>query len=629
MITTDWRVSRTSGVPVYSQLVEPWEQVCIIAFDTLLHGRAVTRKDSLWLVIDSPPDNVRRSIDKARERFGFFGFTGQLDPYRCWVEITDIMYPSLGVALEWTGEVWGKEVKKGLLEISWSHPFDLEQEATFTVLWELEAGFWSRAWEGPIGPSVDSDSCVSFGNLGGITSCSTYLPAGGPEEKLEHGLIRSLERMNRKEIAVCIAARVGGFLLRTPPVVIPISGFPDFDMDLPAQPSKDISAEDEVMLKLIAMAMLPTALQTDIVPPGHTPSAEEESQMLAAIEEQLRRGVPDVTKRKEARQAALQVSLRYVPRNRSVKSEKAIVALPAKFTSIPSPLAATRRKGGFSAWAAGYPVTSATQLEAAGTVQNPKSHSAGHTGNSVRRVLVMGLYHACTNAMVQELQRNFEVEVLNAGDYEGQGWKHRSHRRRPACLKDKDVFTILMTKEPHFWLSSTGRTPGKFHSVCPVQQQRDGRLKPVDFDERKMDHLFGTVEHDGILYPNAIAFWSDVVCSYFDDTVYPPERSVIVRCEDFLYRWQDVMDSLAAKGLQKKTEGINSMKPLEGRAKPHPSVRTREEALQFYRSEKNRVSGFSREQLKRIQDEAEVSAVAALAYGVDAVTSWGCVKDSY
>ena len=71
------------------------------------------------------------------------------------------------------------------------------------------------------------------------------------------------------------------------------------------------------------------------------------------------------------------------------------------------------------------------------------------------KVLVMGIYHSCTNAMVLELQRRFQVEVVNDWKVSKaeKDWKHRVNWETPPGLSE-DCLAVLMVKEPHFWLQS-------------------------------------------------------------------------------------------------------------------------------------------------------------------------------
>eukprot|EP00439_Symbiodinium_sp_Y106_P065059 s960_g10.t1 len=158
-----------------------------------------------------------------------------------------------------------------------------------------------------------------------------------------------------------------------------------------------------------------------------------------------------------------------------------------------------------------------------------------------RRILVMGLYHSCTNAMVKELENRFDVEVLNDW-HTGKAdlaWKHRANRHRLEALSE-DVFCILLVKEPHFWLRSCSRELRNFFELRPFEgpQRRE-------MPAQKLSQLLGTLEHDCLAYENALHLWNDTVRSYMDDQVYPADQAVIVRCEDFLFSFHDVMAALA------------------------------------------------------------------------------------
>ncbi|CAJ1432590.1 unnamed protein product [Effrenium voratum] len=207
-----------------------------------------------------------------------------------------------------------------------------------------------------------------------------------------------------------------------------------------------------------------------------------------------------------------------------------------------------------------------------------------------RRVLIMGLYHSCTNALAKELERRFDVEILN--DWHTNkahpDWKHRANRRSPPGLAE-DVFCILLVKEPHFWLQSCSRELRNFFEIRPLGQHR--RELPA----QELWQLLGQIEHDSLIYENAMDLWNDTVRSYMDDEVYPSDQAVILRSEDFLFSFHEVMTTLGKLGALKEKSGC--LEPLEERAKGHKECRTRAEALQFYRHPENQKAAFTSDQL--------------------------------
>ncbi|CAK9067524.1 unnamed protein product [Durusdinium trenchii] len=237
-----------------------------------------------------------------------------------------------------------------------------------------------------------------------------------------------------------------------------------------------------------------------------------------------------------------------------------------------------------------------------------------------RRILIMGPYHSCTNAMAKELDRRFHVEILN--DWHtckaDADWKHRAHHRAPPGLAP-DVFCILMVKEPHFWLQSCSRELRNFFELRPVALRGTTRR---ELPAQELRQLLSNLEHDGILYENAMDLWNDTMQSYLDDHIYPPSQSVIVRCEDFLFSYAKVMDALQKLGALKPRSAADT-EPLKERAKGHKECRTRDEALEFYRQPKNRKGAFTSDQLALINFALDASALAQLGYDQpDVVQNW-------
>ncbi|CAE8584285.1 unnamed protein product [Polarella glacialis] len=291
----------------------------------------------------------------------------------------------------------------------------------------------------------------------------------------------------------------------------------------------------------------------------------------------------------DVRQEVLQCAIRYVPRPMRLESEK-LVLLPAR-------------------------------LGASADV----THAAASRFVRVKRqILVMGLYHSCTNAMAQELEKRFEVQVVN--DWQtskaDEDWKHRVNRCPLQRTLEPDVLTILMVKEPHFWLQSCSRELRNFFEIRALSVKEGHQLQEVA--PQGLSDLFGHIEHDCILYSNAVGLWNDTVRSYFDDDVYPPERAAIVRCEDFLFSFHELMDALALRfGLRQRRPDLAPPEPLAERAKGHVECRTRGEALHFYAEPRNQRAAFSEEQLAVVSDCIDSQAVSRLFYdGADAVTSW-------
>lgn len=238
--------------------------------------------------------------------------------------------------------------------------------------------------------------------------------------------------------------------------------------------------------------------------------------------------------------------------------------------------------------------------------------SIGKLPGPFRKAVVMGLYHTCTSAMALEVQRCFGLPVANRliTNSREKLWKHRVNRA--AFLGDDPVLVVLMVKEPCFWLQSLARN---FYEIHPVSKDEQGTLQ--DSPSRSFGDLFGPIEHDKILYPDALSLWLDGVSSYFDEEVYPPSSTIIVRSEDFLFHFDAVMEEIADRWrLGPPEKGEPRQRPMKSGA------RSREKALSFYGDPANRGLGFTQEQLHMVSEKLDPRIVSLLGYGKDAVEKW-------
>mmetsp|Transcript_51599 Transcript_51599/g.138047 ORF Transcript_51599/g.138047 Transcript_51599/m.138047 type:complete len:289 (-) Transcript_51599:25-891(-) len=233
----------------------------------------------------------------------------------------------------------------------------------------------------------------------------------------------------------------------------------------------------------------------------------------------------------------------------------------------------------------------------------------------------MGLYHSCTHAVARELGRRFDVEVLNdrKPSKEAALWKHRVHHH-PLEAVSSDVLVVLLVKEPHFWIKSLAREERNFGELHPFREDELGERE--DVAPSSIADLFAPFEHDTIIYPQAIGMWNDAVRSYFDDEVYLPDQSVIIRCEDFLFKFHEVMDHLAAFGLRDKEPGVKP-EPMSDRARNSRACRTREQALRFYADHRNWKSDFGQDELDMMAAGLDSEALSMLRYGGgDPIATW-------
>jgi len=256
------------------------------------------------------------------------------------------------------------------------------------------------------------------------------------------------------------------------------------------------------------------------------------------------------------------------------------------------------------------------------------------SGRTFDRVCVMGAHHCCTNALGRELLRYFNIRLLN-GELADQRchpdvpiWKHRAFTSPPPLAED--VFCICLVKDPAFWIQSLMRhAPRSFYSLHPVEIHPDvGRIYRYcpsgsgNWDRAVVEDLFGLVEFDGMLFGDALELWEATVASYFDSDLYDPSRSVVLRSEDFLYRFDDAMAALAARGLPLKPE--RPAAPATGPAKEHRDLRSRSrlEALNFYANKAMRLKGLTPPVLSRLEELEAGSLCRALGYNSEVAVSW-------
>lgn len=181
-------------------------------------------------------------------------------------------------------------------------------------------------------------------------------------------------------------------------------------------------------------------------------------------------------------------------------------------------------------------------------------------------------------------------------------WKHAVRRQRHGEIDtDDDTLVVLVTKDPTFWLKSMSKYIYPEIKI-PPGCQRSG-----------MEPLFGELSMEGWHYRDAVELWNNSMCSFLDEGLYPSSRCIILRYEDFLFRFWDVMVHLAAflpaNGQRLKEPPNASRSKTHGRV-----VRGREEALRFYALHKNKYSDFLDETLERIAAGFETRSLRALGY---------------
>jgi len=239
-----------------------------------------------------------------------------------------------------------------------------------------------------------------------------------------------------------------------------------------------------------------------------------------------------------------------------------------------------------------------------------------------RSVAIFGAHHTCTNALMRELPRFFEVSVRNKHRSDNPRlWKHRVLKR--AAYITEDTLCICLTKDPAFWIQSLGRSPleGTFYEIHPVSSIR----KPELLVPTGMGQLFGPVLFDEELYSDALALWEATVRAYFKEAVLPTTQTAVVRSEDLLFNFRAVMEALSERGLRWRRDAPAIIEPLDDTAKDgtHPTCtrRGRPKLLGYYGDPQKRYAGMTAKHLERMR-RVDPELIGPLGYGDNAVSTW-------
>merc|ERR1712012_462683 len=131
----------------------------------------------------------------------------------------------------------------------------------------------------------------------------------------------------------------------------------------------------------------------------------------------------------------------------------------------------------------------------------------------------------------------------------------------------QDALVICLVKEPCFWLQSLTRY-GATYAIYELEYDTDRGnayrdvVKPnigtLDSrpQEEILDGILDVVEFMGAIYEDggALRVWEATVRSYFDNTVYPSWRTIVIRSEDFLFHYDAVIDALNDIGLERRPD---------------------------------------------------------------------------
>lgn len=294
----------------------------------------------------------------------------------------------------------------------------------------------------------------------------------------------------------------------------------------------------------------------------------------------------------------------------------------------------------------------------------PSERWPGAARPTFRSICVFGAHHSCTGAVMRELPRFFQASVVNK-HFDPLLWKH-SVFAEPPRLPD-DAFCVCLVKDPVFWIQSLGRDPagGTFYEITPVEVADDGCGGDLFCESmsRERQQLFGPIYFDGLIYDNALALWEATVRNYFDEEFFPAWRTAVIRCEDFLFNFEGVMQELHARGLDLRPAPVErhggaearclgaasagslpagfglgplpeaapqaqepvAWQPLDATAKDetHPPCtrRRRQELLTYYRSAANRFQGLGNFECDCLRQMAP-DLLGFLRYGHEAPGSW-------
>jgi len=209
----------------------------------------------------------------------------------------------------------------------------------------------------------------------------------------------------------------------------------------------------------------------------------------------------------------------------------------------------------------------------------------GHQPCQQRGNRDMDQYHELLDCLSAPITVMFGPDTYGACPW----WKHAVRSEGQGAIEtDDDTLVILVTKDPVFWLKSMSKH--HYEIKVPTRCRRAG-----------LDPLFGRLEHEGRCYNSAVELWNSTVYSFLNEDLFPSSRCVVLRYEDFLFRFWDVMVHLSAflpAHCQKLKESPNAV-----RSKSHGrEVRNRDEALRYYSYLDNRHCDFEEWHLDRMRE---------------------------
>lgn len=198
-----------------------------------------------------------------------------------------------------------------------------------------------------------------------------------------------------------------------------------------------------------------------------------------------------------------------------------------------------------------------------------------------------------------------KVQIGPSTDGDCLWWKHTVRQPEHGAMDtDDSTLVILVTKDPSFWLKSMSK-----HLY---------EIKVESGKKKGYEALFCAMCHEGRRYDDAVELWKATMDSYLDEARYPSNRCVLLRYEDFLFRFWEIMVHLAAF----LPADIARLKepPLVDKSKGHgQQVRGRSQALKHYSLSKNRITDFATEHLEKLRVGLGPALLELLGYeSVDA-----------
>ena len=158
-----------------------------------------------------------------------------------------------------------------------------------------------------------------------------------------------------------------------------------------------------------------------------------------------------------------------------------------------------------------------------------------------------------------------------------------------------------MVKDPFFWIKSL--------------LKRNYELVVHSHKRNQIDNLLKSVTFEGITYDSIIHLWNNCMYSYLNPNKFSTDNTVIIRFEDFLYSFEEIMDRLSHY-LIPKPSNIFKSPPINKASKQHGhKCNTRQEAIICY-NESTKYDIFNKCQLRIINSQLNKKVLEILRYDI-------------